>query len=113
MRYTDNPDGGKVTDQYPAYGGAYFDCDSYHQYPQYGTTDIENGEAYNDNGSDILAKKVVILKKSHHFITKKYGFGSQYPDKIFINTETGYTSDNTEQSELVRRNRIVIMASYY
>ena len=112
MRYTDNPDGGKVTDEYPAYGGAYFDCDTYHQYPQYGTTDIETGEEYNDIGSDMLAKKVVILKKSHHFITKKYGFGAKYPDKIFINTETGYTSDNTEQSELVRRNWIIKMALY-
>jgi len=82
MRYTDNPDGGNVTDKYPAYGGAYFDCDSYHKNPKYGTTDIETGEAYNDNGSDMLAKKVVILKKNHHFITKKYGFGSKYPDKI-------------------------------
>ena len=112
MRYTDNPDGGKVTDEYPAYGGAYFDCDAYHQYPQYGTTDIETGEAYNDNGSDMLAKKVVILKKSHHFITKKYGFGSKYPDKIFVNTETGYSSDNSEKSELVRRNWIIKMALY-
>ena len=112
LRYTDNPDGGKVTDDYPAYGGAYFDCDAYHQYPQYGTTDLETGEAYNDNGSDILAKKVVILKKSHHFITKKYGFGSKYPDKIFINTETGYNSDNTEKSELVRRNWIIKLALY-
>ena len=54
MRYTDNPDGGKVTDEYPAFGGAYFDCDAYHQYPQYGTTDIETGESYNDNGSEVL-----------------------------------------------------------
>ena len=60
MRYTDNPDGGKVTEEYPAFGGAYFDCDAYHQYPQYGVTDEETGEAYNDNGSDSLAKKVVI-----------------------------------------------------
>jgi len=64
LRYTDNPDGGKVTEEYPAYGGAYFDCDAYHQYPQYGVTDEETGEGYNDNGSDILAKKVVILKKA-------------------------------------------------
>ena len=34
MRYTDNPDGGKLTKEYPAYGGAYFDCDAYHKYPQ-------------------------------------------------------------------------------
>ena len=112
MRYTDNPDGGKVTAEYPAYGGAYFDCDAYHQYPQYGVTDIETGEAYNDYGSDMLAKKVVILKKNHHYITKKYGFGSKYPDKIFVNTETGYNSDNKEASELVRRNWIIKMALY-
>ena len=112
MRYTDNPDGGKVTAEYPAYGGAYFDCDAYHQYPQYGVTDIETGEAYNDHGSDMLAKKVVILKKNHHYITKKYGFGSKYPDKIFVNTETGYNSDNKEASELVRRNWIIKMALY-
>ena len=114
MRYTDNPDGGKVTDQYPAYGGAYFDCDAYHQYPQYGTTDIETGESYNDNGSDILAKKVVILKKSHHYITKKYGFGEKYPDKIFINTETGLNSasGNVIGGDLVRRNWILKLALF-
>jgi hypothetical protein len=114
MRYTDNPDGGKVTNEYPAYGGAYFDCDAYHQYPQYGTTDIETGESYNDNGSDILAKKVVILKKSHHYITKKYGFGVKYPDKIFINTETGLNSaaGNGVGGDLVRRNWILKLALF-
>ena len=112
MRYTDNPEDGSITRKYPAYGGAYFDCDAYHQYPKYGTTDLETGKNYNDYGSDSLAKKVVILKKSHHFITKKYGFGSKYPDKIFINTETGYNSDNTEKSELVRRNWIIKLALY-
>ena len=63
LRYTDNPDNGKVTNEFPAYGGAYFDCDAYHQYPQYGVTDIETKEVYDDKGSDMLAKKVVILKK--------------------------------------------------
>ena len=114
LRYTDNPDGGKVTEEYPAYGGAYFDCDAYHQYPQWGVTDEETGEGYNDNGSDILAKKVVILKKSHHFIIKKYGFGSSYPDKLFINTETGVNSasGNGVGGELVRRNWIIKLALY-
>ena len=60
MRYTDNPKDGTVTEEYPAYGGAYFDCDVYHQYLQYGVTDEETGEAYSDNGSDMLAKKIVI-----------------------------------------------------
>ena len=75
LRYTDNPKDGSVSIKYPAYGGAYFDCDAYHQYPIYGTTDLETGISYNGVGSDSLAKKVVILKKSHHFIIKKYGFG--------------------------------------
>ena len=112
MRYTDNPDGGKVTEEYPAYGGAYFDCDAYHQYPQYGVTDEETGEVYNDNGSDILAKKVVILKKNHHYIIKKYGFGEKYPDKIFINTETGLNSKASGGvgGDLVRRNWIIKLA---
>ena len=112
MRYTDNPDGGKVTKDYPAYGGAYFDCDAYHQYPQYGVTDEETGETYNDNGSDYLAKKVVILKKNHHFTIKKYGFGLKYPDKLFINTETGLNSGNSSGvgGDLVRRNWILKLA---
>jgi hypothetical protein len=114
MRYTDNPDGGKVTDEYPAYDGSYFDCDSYHQYPQYGTTDIETEEAYNDNGSDMLAKKVVILKKNHQYTIKKYGFGEIYPDKIFVNTETGLNSGsgNGVGGDLVRRNWILKLALF-
>jgi len=112
MRYTDNPDGGKVTDEYPALGGAYFDCDAYHQYPQYGVTDEETGEAYNENGSDSLAKKVVILKKNHLNTIKKYGFGEKYPDKLFINTETGLNSGegNGVGGDLVRRNWILKLA---
>ncbi|MGH2644680.1 MAG: PKD domain-containing protein, partial [Chitinophagaceae bacterium] len=33
LRYTDNPDSGKVTPEYPLTGGAYFDVLSYHIYP--------------------------------------------------------------------------------
>jgi hypothetical protein len=114
MRYTDNPTDGSVTNDYPAYGGAYFDCDAYHQYPKYGTTDLETGESYNGAGSDSLAKKVVILKKSHHYIIKKYGFGSKYPDKIFVNTETGVTSKKVDNvgGDLERRNWILKLALY-
>jgi hypothetical protein len=114
MRYTDNPEDGSVTRKYPAYGGAYFDCDAYHQYPKYGTSDLETGEKYNGYGSDSLAKKVVILKKSHHYIIKKYGFGSKYPDKIFVNTETGVTSKKKDGvgGDLERRNWIIKLALY-
>ena len=37
---------------------------------------------------------------------KKYGFGEQYPDKLFINTETSLNSGsgNGVGGDLVRRN---------
>ena len=115
LRYTDNPKDGSVTSEYPAYGGAYFDCDCYHQYAKYGSTDLETGINYNGYGSDSLAKKVVALKRSHHYIIKKYGFGSKYPDKIFVNTETGVPSkkqDNGLGGDLERRNWILKIALY-
>ena len=112
LRYTDNPKDGSVTNDYPALGGAYFDCDAYHQYPQYGVKDEETGEAYNDFGSDSLAKKVVILKKNHRYTIQKYGFGKEYPDKIFINTETGYNNGDTQEKHLIRRNWIIKLALY-
>ena len=116
LRYTDNPEDGSVTDDYPYTGGAYFDCDAYHQYPQYGVTDLETGEGYHDNGSDMLAKKVVMLKKNHEYILKQHGFdGITYPKKIFVNTETGLNSEkvgNTIGGNLVRRNWILKLALY-
>ena len=112
LRYTDNPNNGAVSEEYPAKGGAYFDCEAYHQYPKYGVTDEETGEGYNDNGSDTLAKKVVILKKNHQYTIKKHGFGDTYPDKLYINTETGYDNGETEESSLIRRNWIIKLALY-
>ena len=111
MRYTDNPDNGKVTKEYPAYGGAYFDCDAYHKYPQWGSYDMQTGESIDDNGSDSHAKKVVTLKKNHRYIIGKYGFGDKYPEKIFINTETGLNSgEGGIGGDLVRRNWIIKLA---
>ena len=112
LRYTDNPIDGSVTDEFPALGGAYFDCDAYHQYPKYSVIDEETGLNYQENGSDTLAKKVVILKKNHHYTIKKYGFGQIYPDKIFINTETGYENGESEAENLIRRNWIIKLALY-
>ena len=111
MRYTDNPDNGKVTEEYPAYGGAYFDCDTCREYPQWGSYDMQTGESIDDNGSDSHAKKVLILKKNHHYIIGKYGFGEKCPEKIFINTETGLNSgEGGVGGDLVRRNWIIKLA---
>ena len=111
MRYTDNPDNGKLTKEYPAYGGAYFDCDAYHKYPQWGSYDMETKESIDDNGSDSHARKVITLKKNHRLIINKYGFGSKYPEKIYINTETGLNSGGTGiGGDLVRRNWIIKVA---
>ena len=107
MRYTDNPDGGKLTEEYPAYGGAYFDCDAFHKYPNWGSYDMQTKESIDDNGSDSHAKKVVTLKKNHQYIIKKYGFGDKYPEKIFICTETGLSSEGGVGGDLVRRNWII------
>ena len=114
LRYIDNPKDGSVTSDYPALGGAYFDADAYHQYPKYGSYDPETGESFNYFGSDSLAKKVVALKKSHHHVIKKYGFGTTYPDKIFVNTETGVTSTLQDGlgGDLVRRNWILKLGMY-
>ena len=70
---------------------------------------------YHDNGSDTLAKKVVILKKNHEYILKKHHFdGNNYPKKIFINTETGLNSEKGDVigGDLVRRNWILKLALY-
>ena len=56
LRYTDNPDEGKVNSGYPAYGGAYFDCDTYQQYPLYAVTDSETKEGFHE-----ILKKVQII----------------------------------------------------
>ena len=116
LRYTDNPDGGKVTSDFPYKGGAYFDCDAYHQYPQYGVTDLETGDGYHENGSDMLAKKVVMLKKNHEYILKQHGFdGVMFPKKIFVNTETGLNSEKSNNAiggDLVRRNWILKLALF-
>ena len=108
MRYTDNPVDGSLTKEYPGYGGAYFDCDCYHKYPKWGTVDIETGERVDDSGSDSHARKVIILKKDHDYITKKYGFGDKYPPKIFVATETGL--DSVEGEDVTRRNWIIKLA---
>lgn len=95
MRYTDNPNNGEINATYPDYGGAYFDCIGFIQYPKGEIIDIEKNITYNKFGSDSLVLKVIISKKNFENITNKYGFGIKYPKKIFINDETGLTSEDS------------------
>ena len=43
LRYTDEPNAGAVTADYPAKGGAYFDVLNYHYYPVFGTGNSDAG----------------------------------------------------------------------
>ena len=95
MRYSDNPNNGTINKDYPDYGGAYFDCVGFIQYPESKIIDIETNQIYNKNGSDSLVQKIIIGKKNFERITEKYGFGIKYPKKIFINEETGLGSDKS------------------
>ncbi|MRG94894.1 hypothetical protein [Polyangium spumosum] len=45
LRYTDNPDGGAVTGEYPKTGGSYFDVVSFHFYPVFGPETSDDGVA--------------------------------------------------------------------
>ena len=93
LRYTDNPDGGQVTPEYPLKGGAYFDVLSYHVYPHInGSLKIWdnsiNGFAYFRH-SDAAVGGSLSLKDKFENILFEYGYdGQTYPEKLFILTET-------------------------
>lgn len=55
MRVTDNPDGGKVSAEYPLKGGAYFDVLSYHSYPQY------NQRVWNSKKVILITSDILIM----------------------------------------------------
>ena len=93
LRYTDNPDGGQVTAEYPLKGGAYFDVLSYHVYPHINGSlkiwdNAINGFAYHRH-SDAAVGGALSLKNKFENILLEYGYdGQTYPKKIFILTET-------------------------
>jgi hypothetical protein len=97
MRYTDNPNNGIITKEYDAYGGAYFDCITFAYDLKNSVVDFETKKTYENFGSDSLALKVLIAKKNYNYITKKYGFGEKYPEKIFINSLFELYSRKEEQ----------------
>lgn len=88
LRNTDNPDGGKVTNQYPYKGGAWFDCLSFHSYPMYYLRSWGNVGWIQFRHSDAAAEAVINQLKAHEQVLKKYGFDGEYPRKEVIITET-------------------------
>jgi hypothetical protein len=110
LRYTDNPNGGTVTSQYPNKGGAYFDVLSFHLYPQHSLQVWDNsigGFRYNRT-SDYAAARVMDHKEAMETTLSKYGYnGSTYPKKHFIVTETNVarrTIDEHISSDEMQRN---------
>ncbi len=94
LRNTDNPDGGKVSAEYPLKGGAYFDVLSYHSYPHVeGRYRIDWNPSKNDfdylRNSDYAADGVTNKKVEFDDVFAEFGYdGSQFPKKRYIITET-------------------------
>ncbi len=93
LRYTDNPNGGEVSAEYPLKGGAYFDVLSYHVYPHINGSlkvwdNSINGFAYSRH-SDAAVDGMIGLKNKFENILLQYGYdGQTYPEKLVILTET-------------------------
>jgi hypothetical protein len=91
MRHSDNPDGGKITDEYPLGGGAFFDVLSFHSYPHLEgirTWDLEENKFKYERHSDKAAQLYVQKKRDFENLLAEYGYDNEtYPEKIFITTE--------------------------
>jgi len=91
-RNTDNPDNGKITAEFPLKAGAYFDCLSFHDYPQYGYEVVHFDKelmkkVYNRN-SDAAAVSTINKMNSMQETLCNYGYdGKTYPKKPVIITE--------------------------
>ena len=91
-RNTDNPDEGKISDAFPLKAGAYFDCLSFHDYPQYGHEVVHFDKQlmkkeYNRN-SDAAALSTIKKMDAMQETLCNYGYdGKTYPKKPVIITE--------------------------
>lgn len=100
LRYTDEPNNGSVTANYPLTGGAYFDVLSFHYYPNY---DLKVWNNSNNNfdfnfHSDAQANRVIKEKDAFRQVLIKYKYdGVTYPEKVFIMTETGVSKKSFDQ----------------
>jgi hypothetical protein len=111
LRNTDNPNGGKVTPEFPLKAGAYFDVLSFHTYPEF-SWDVKHwdnsigGQLYNRH-SDAAVSGHFRYKNNMDSLLRVNGYnGVQYPAKQFICTETGMSrvmdNDNVGSNEIQR-----------
>ncbi|MEH0158254.1 T9SS type A sorting domain-containing protein [Limibacter armeniacum] len=88
LRNTDNPNQGQKSKDFPYEGGAYFDCVSFHCYPHYYLRKWKLlGFTYNRH-SDAAIEALLSFKSEFTRVLNNYGFGSRYPQKAWIVTET-------------------------
>lgn len=113
LRYTDNPDNGKVTSQYPLKGGAYFDLLSFHSYPANNLSVWDNsiGGRRWFRHSDAAAEEIFVLRDAFETVLKKHGYnGTQYPAKPYILTEVNIPRKmfgNHYGSDVAQRNFVI------
>lgn len=90
LRYTDNPDQGKISGAYPLKGGAYFDVLSFHLYPATNLSIWDNcagGRVWRRH-SDAAVDKIFELRDEFRDVLRDHGYnGTTYPAKPFIITE--------------------------
>jgi hypothetical protein len=114
LRNTDNPDGGKITDEYPYTGGAWFDCLSFHIYPMYYLREWSGSRFRHFRHSDAAVDVVVSRNSLYLDVLKKHGYdGAKYPAKEIIITETNTPSKQVGDyigSEQSQRNYLIKVA---
>jgi Secretion system C-terminal sorting domain len=89
LRNTDNPVDGSVTADYPAKGGAYFDCNSFHYYPMYDLRYVDaNFNIIPTRYSDAAVDRFIDRKNALTEVLRLHGYNDTiYPRKVVINTE--------------------------
>jgi hypothetical protein len=110
LRYTENPNGGAVTAQYPNKGGAYIDALSFHSYPSYSLHywDTSINAFHYTRTSDYAVDRMLADRQAMVDVLNRYGYnGTTYPAKHLIMSETAIarrTSEDRTGTDEMQRN---------
>ena len=115
LRYTDNPDSGKVTADYPKTGGAYLDVVSYHVYPDYylkkymgRPNGVDQWQFFYSSDNAIAVYRT--FQNLYESTSLKYGYGVSKPEKYYMISETNVPKRSTKYvfgSDSFQRNFVV------